>query len=67
VNRQRYGEVSAVLDRNDERTRRVLLAILDVDIPFPALSPDGVLPPALVDSVQAAMLRRELARRLGRA
>jgi hypothetical protein len=61
VDSHRFGEVSAVLEWSDDRAQRILTAILEADIPVPAIDLDGDVSPVLVDAIQAAMLRRELA------
>ena len=61
------GSSSVVQDWSQDKTRRIVAAMVDAGISVPAADVSAVLrSPGIVDTIQAAMFRREFAVRTAR-
>ena len=62
VSAQYIAEVAIINSSGSDRIQRILTAILESGLPLPALDLSGGLTPAVLDAMQAAILRVELAK-----
>ena len=62
VNMLYTEQAETVVDWSDSKVQRILTALLEMGTPVPTTDVVATLRPAVIDAIQAAMLRRELAK-----